>query len=90
MEIVFDTQRGIPYEAILREQEERALILIVIASHGKTGILKNLLGGVVDKVTKRKDAGVACKKLLPGLQIISGRNRGRNVRSPARSKAACP
>lgn len=53
IEIVFDTRRGIPYEEIIKEQEEKGIQLIVIASHGKTGILKNLLGGVVDKVMKR-------------------------------------
>ena len=53
IEIVYDTKRGIPYEEILKEQEEKGIDLIVIASHGKTGILKNLMGGVVDKVMKR-------------------------------------
>jgi nucleotide-binding universal stress UspA family protein len=53
IEIYYDTKRGIPYEEILKEQEEKGIDLIVIASHGKTGILKNLLGGVVDKVIKR-------------------------------------
>ena len=53
MEIVYDTKRGIPYEEILKEQEEKGIDLIVISSHGKTGILKNLMGGVVDKVIKR-------------------------------------
>ncbi len=53
IEIVYDAKRGIPYEEILKEQEEKNIDLIVIASHGKTGILKNLLGGVVDKVMKR-------------------------------------
>ena len=60
MEIVYDTKRGIPYEEILKEQEEKGIDLIVIASHGKTGILKNLLGGVVDKVIKR----AKCQVLL--------------------------
>jgi nucleotide-binding universal stress UspA family protein len=60
MEIVYDTKRGIPYEEILKEQEEKGIDLIVIASHGKTGILKNLLGGVVDKVVKR----AKCQVLL--------------------------
>ena len=53
MEIVYDTKRGIPYEEILKEQEEKGIDLIVISSHGKTGILKNLMGGVVDKIIKR-------------------------------------
>lgn len=60
IEIVYDTRRGIPYEEILKEQEEKGIDLIVIASHGKTGILKNLLGGVVDKVMKR----AKCQVLL--------------------------
>ncbi len=60
IEIVFDTTRGIPYEEILKEQEAKGIDLIVIASHGKTGILKNLLGGVVDKVMKR----AKCQVLL--------------------------
>ena len=60
IEIVFDTVRGIPYEEILKEQEAKGIDLIVIASHGKIGILKNLLGGVVDKVMKR----AKCQVLL--------------------------
>ena len=60
IEIFYDTKRGIPYEEILKEQEEKGIDLIVIASHGKTGILKNLMGGVVDKVIRR----VKCQVLL--------------------------
>ena len=60
IEIVYDTKRGIPYEEILKEQEEKGIDLIVIASHGKTGVLKNLLGGVVDKIIKR----AKCQVLL--------------------------
>lgn len=60
VEIVYDAKRGIPYEEILKEQEDKGADLIVIASHGKTGILKNLMGGVVDKVIKR----AKCQVLL--------------------------
>jgi universal stress protein A len=60
IEIIYDARRGIPYEEILKEQEEKGIDLIVIASHGKTGILKNLMGGVVDKVMKR----AKCQVLL--------------------------
>ncbi|HNZ64319.1 MAG TPA: universal stress protein [Smithella sp.] len=60
VEIIYDARRGIPYEEILKDQEEKGIDLIVIASHGKTGILKNLLGGVVDKVVKR----AKCQVLL--------------------------
>jgi len=60
IDIIYDVRRGIPYEEILKEQEEKGIDLIVIASHGKTGVLKNLLGGVVDKVMKR----AKCQVLL--------------------------
>ena len=60
IEIVYDAIRGIPHEEILKEQEEKGIDLIVIASHGKTGIFKILLGGSVDKVTKR----AKCQVLL--------------------------
>ena len=60
IEIVYDAKRGIPYEEILKEQEEKGIDLIVIASHGKTGILKNLMGSVVDKVVKK----AKCQVLL--------------------------
>jgi nucleotide-binding universal stress UspA family protein len=60
IEIAYDAKRGIPYEEILKEQEEKGIDLIVIASHGKTVILKNMLGGVVDKVIKR----AKCQVLL--------------------------
>ena len=60
VEIEYEAIRGIPYEVILKEQEENNIDLIVIASHGKTGILKNLLGSVVDKVSKR----AKCQVLL--------------------------
>ena len=60
VEIEFETIRGIPYEVILKEEESKNIDLIVIASHGKTGILKNLLGSVVDKVSKR----AKCQVLL--------------------------
>lgn len=60
VEIEYDAKRGIPYEEILEKQEEKKIDLIVIASHGRTGILKNLMGGVVDKITKR----AKCQVLL--------------------------
>ena len=65
IEIVYDTRRGIPYEEILKEQEEKGIDLIVIASHGKTGILKNLMGGVVDKVMKRAKCQVLLVRNMP-------------------------
>ncbi|MCK9393126.1 MAG: universal stress protein [Syntrophales bacterium] len=52
LKIVFDVKNGNPAEVILTEQQEKKIDLIVIASHGKTGLLKQLMGSVADKVVK--------------------------------------
>ena len=50
--VVFDVKSGTPYEEILKEQQERKADLIVIASHGRTGILKTLIGSVAERVMR--------------------------------------
>ncbi|MCK9197324.1 MAG: universal stress protein, partial [Syntrophales bacterium] len=52
LKIVFDVKNGNPAEVILTEQQEKKIDLIVIASHGKTGLMKQLMGSVADKVVK--------------------------------------
>ena len=52
LEIVFDVKNGNPSEVILSEQQEKKIDLVVIASHGKTGLMKQLMGSVADKVVK--------------------------------------
>lgn len=52
LEIFFDVKNGNPSEVILGEQQGKGIDLIVIASHGKTGLLKQLMGSVADKVIK--------------------------------------
>jgi len=52
VEIIPYAKRGIPYDEIIKLQEEKNIDLIVIASHGKTGILKNLIGSVSEKVVR--------------------------------------
>ncbi|HVO67699.1 MAG TPA: universal stress protein [Syntrophales bacterium] len=58
--IIFDIKRGHPYETILTEQEDKKIDLIVIASHGRTGLLKHLIGSVAEKVLR----GAKCNVLL--------------------------
>jgi universal stress protein A len=60
MDITFDIKRGHPYETILNEQREKKIDLIVIASHGRTGIMKHLMGSVAEKVLR----GAKCSVLL--------------------------
>jgi len=52
LEIFFDVKTGNPSEVILGEQQKKGIDLIVIASHGKTGLMKQLMGSVADKVIK--------------------------------------
>ena len=52
IKVVFDIKKGTPAETILREEKAKKVDLIVIASHGKTGILKQLMGSVAERVVK--------------------------------------
>ncbi len=58
VEIEFDIKKGVPYDEILKEQENKDIDLIVIASHGKTGITRHLLGSVADRVTENAKSQV--------------------------------
>ncbi len=62
IEIVFDIKKGFPYETILNEQQEKGIDLIVIASHGKTGLLKQLIGSVAEKVIRSAKSPVLLVK----------------------------
>ena len=53
VEIECYTHSGNPYLEILRDQEEKKIDLIVIASHGRTGLVTHLLGSVAEKVVRR-------------------------------------
>jgi universal stress protein A len=60
VELFQDVKQGIPYEAILKEEKERGIDLIVIASLGRTGIAKYIIGSVARNVLK----GAKCPVLL--------------------------
>jgi universal stress protein A len=60
VEVIADIGRGLHYEAILKEAEQRGIDLIVIASLGQSGIAKYLIGGVTRNVLK----GAKCPVLL--------------------------
>ena len=52
VEIIPYVINGTPYHEIIKEQEDKKIDLIVIATHGQTGIIEHLLGSVAEKVTK--------------------------------------
>jgi nucleotide-binding universal stress UspA family protein len=58
--VIPNVRRGHPCEEILKEASERKIDLIVIASHGKTGLQKYFIGSVTERVMK----DVNCPVLL--------------------------
>jgi universal stress protein A len=58
--IIPEVKKGTPYEQILKDQKEKNIDLIVIASHGTTGLMHHLIGSVAEKVAR----GAACSVLL--------------------------
>lgn len=58
--VVTDFGKGIPYEAILQETEDKGIDLIVIASLGRSGLARFLIGSVSRNVLK----GAKCPVLL--------------------------
>jgi universal stress protein A len=60
VEVVGTVTTGVPYEEILRQREDKGIDLIVIASLGRSGIAKYLIGSVARNVLK----GAKCPVLL--------------------------
>lgn len=60
VEVIKDVKKGLPYEAILDEERSKGIDLIVIASLGRTGLAKYLIGSVSRNVLK----GAKCPVLL--------------------------
>jgi len=58
VKIITDVRRGVPYEEILKNQQEQEIDLIVIASHGRTGLKKLFIGSVAEKVIREAECTV--------------------------------
>jgi universal stress protein A len=58
VEVIPDIRKGAPYEEILKAQEEKKCDLIVIASHGQTGLMRFLVGSVAEKVLRHSKGPV--------------------------------
>ena len=52
VEIEFDERHGVTFEEILAYMKDQMIDLVVIEPHAKKGLLKNLLGGVTDRLLK--------------------------------------
>jgi universal stress protein A len=60
VEVIETVRNGVPNEEILREREDKGIDLVVIASLGRSGIAKYLIGSVARNVLK----GAKCPVLL--------------------------
>ncbi|MFC4408299.1 universal stress protein [Haloarchaeobius iranensis] len=49
---------GVPYEVILEYVDEAGIDLVVMGTHGRTGVERYLLGSVTEKVLRRSDVPV--------------------------------
>ncbi len=52
VEIVSAIRKGIDYEEIIKYSKEKKIDIIVIATHGRTGLIHTLLGSVAEKVIR--------------------------------------
>ena len=52
VEIISVIRKGVDYEEIIKYSKEKKIDIIVIATHGRTGILHTLLGSVAEKVIR--------------------------------------
>jgi nucleotide-binding universal stress UspA family protein len=58
VDIVSDVRKGTPYQEILKEQEDKKIDLIVVATQGRTGLIGHLLGSVAEKVARHAKCSV--------------------------------
>lgn len=52
VEIFYNVRQGIPYYEIINVQKEKKIDLVVIASHGMSGLQEHLIGSVAEKVLR--------------------------------------
>jgi nucleotide-binding universal stress UspA family protein len=58
LDIAADIRKGEPYEEILKVQQEKKGDLIVLASHGRTGLSRYLMGSVAERVLRHSKCPV--------------------------------
>ncbi len=51
-------ERGVPHEVIVELVESRGIDLVVMGTHGRTGVKRQILGSVTERVLRLADAPV--------------------------------
>jgi len=57
-------EEGVPHKAILRYAEDEGVDLIVMGTHGKTGLDRLLLGSVTEKVVRASETPVLTVRMV--------------------------
>ena len=52
VEVIPDIKKGTAYREILNEQQSKNIDVIVIGSHGKSGLIGHRIGSVAEKITR--------------------------------------
>ena len=58
IDVSFGVKVGVPFAEILQQESDRKADLIVIGSHGRTGIKRALIGSVAEKVMRESKCPV--------------------------------
>ena len=63
IDIIQVIRKGVDYEEIVKYSNESHADLIVLATHGRTGVLHTVLGSVAEKVIRFNSLGLKSKKI---------------------------
>lgn len=63
VETVTEVVNGIPHEAIVNYADDHAADLVVMGTHGRTGLDRYLIGSVTEKVVRTSDVPVLTVRL---------------------------
>ena len=80
-------QIGTPYDVILRAAKKQKADLILLSTHGRTGLAHVLMGSVAEKVVQHASCAVLTVR---GLEAVKTRSASRPTRTPTRRAAARP
>ena len=66
VDTVTAVEEGIPHKTILRYADENGIDLVVMGTHGKSGLDRLLLGSVTEKVVRSSDTPVLTVRMVDG------------------------
>ncbi len=64
IEVEREVRDGVPHKEILEYSDEEDIDLVVMGTHGKTGIDRLLLGSVTEKVVRKSEAPVLTVRMV--------------------------